>query len=304
MPAEERPRAGALLNQLKGEIEEVVVRLEEEIAARESAAALEREAVDVTLPGRRPVGGSLHPATLTRLRIERIFRELGYAVATGPEVEGDFHNFEALNMPPDHPARDAHDTFYLDGALLLRTHTSPVQIRSMVASPPPLLLIAPGRVYRRDYDITHLPMFHQVEGLAVGEGVSFSDLKGTLARFATRLFGAEVRVRFRASYFPFVEPGAEMDISCTVCGGSGCRSCKQSGWLEILGAGMVHPAVFEAVERARVASGLAPGAYDPERVTGFAFGMGIDRIAMLLHRIDDLRLLIENDVRFLEQFPG
>jgi phenylalanyl-tRNA synthetase alpha chain len=299
----ERPRAGALLNELKTEIEGAIAELETTVAARERAARLEKESVDATLPGRRPQPGSLHPVTSTRLLIERIFRDMGYSVATGPEIEDDFHNFEALNLPENHPARDAHDTFYLDSGFLLRTHTSPVQIRSMLASPPPLLLIAPGRVYRRDYDITHLPMFHQVEGLAVGEGVRFSDLKGTLVRFATRLFGADVRVRLRASYFPFVEPGAEMDISCTVCGGGGCRSCKGSGWLEILGAGMVHPTVFEQVEQERVRAGLPGGAYDPERVTGFAFGMGIDRIAMLLHRIDDLRLLIENDARFLEQFP-
>ena len=299
----DRPRAGALLNELKTEIESRIEEIAGRIADGARAAAEKRDRADVTLPGRRPVRGSLHPTTLARMRIEQIFREMGYSIATGPEVEDDLHNFEALNLPRDHPARDAHDTFYLGGGRLLRTHTSPVQIRSMIAMPPPLMLIAPGRVYRCDHDVTHLPMFHQVEGLVVGEGVRFSDLKGTLERIAQRLFGNDAKVRLRPSYFPFVEPGAEVDISCTVCGGSGCRSCKQSGWLEILGAGMVHPAVFEAVERARVAAGAKPGAYDPERVTGFAFGMGIDRVAMLLYRVDDLRVFVDNDARFLEQFP-
>src|SRR5262249_21308771 len=288
-------RVGALLNELKSEIESRIEEIADTISQGVRAAAAERDRADVTLPGRRPVRGSLHPTTLARLRIEQVFREMGYSVATGPEVEDDFPNFESLNLPRAHPARDAHDTFYLEGGWLLRTHTSPVQIRSMITMPPPLMLIAPGRVYRCDHDVTHLPMFHQVEGLVVGEGVRFSDLKGTLERMARRLFGDDARVRLRPSYFPFVEPGAEADISCTVCGGTGCRSCKQSGWLEILGAGMVHPAVFEAVERARVAAGARPGAYDPERVTGFAFGMGIDRVAMLLYRVDDLRVFVDND---------
>jgi len=301
--ASDRPRAGALLNELKTEIESRIEEIASALAGSARAAASEKDRADLTLPGRRPERGSLHPTTLARLRIQRVFREMGYSIATGPEVEDDLHNFEALNLPPDHPARDAHDTFYLGGGRLLRTHTSPVQIRSMIAMPPPIMLIAPGRVYRRDHDLTHLPMFHQVEGLVVGEGVRFSDLKGTLERMVHRLFGTEARLRWRPSYFPFVEPGAEIDISCTVCGGAGCRSCKQSGWLEILGAGMVHPAVFRAVERARVAAGERPGAYDPERVSGFAFGMGIDRIAMLLYRVDDLRVFVDNDARFLEQFP-
>ena len=300
--AADRARVGAILNDAKQQIESALEELAREIAAAGRSRTIERERVDVTLPGRRPPRGSLHPTTRARRLIETVFREMGYSVASGPEIETDFHNFEALNMPPDHPARDAQDTFYFDGGLLLRTHTSPVQIRSMLASPPPLRIIVPGRTYRRDYDMTHLPMFHQVEGLVVGEGIRLSDLKGTLARFATGVFGEGVRVRLRPSYFPFVEPGAEVDISCTVCGGSGCRSCKMSGWLEILGCGMVHPAVFEAVERRRIETGLAPGAYDPEKVTGFAFGMGIDRIAMLVYGIDDLRLFIENDMRFLEQF--
>jgi len=299
----DRPRVGALLNELKTEVEARIEEIASRMAAGTRAAGAERERADVTLPGRRPERGSLHPTTLARLRIEQVFREMGYSVATGPEVEDDFHNFEALNLPADHPARDAHDTFYLGSGWLLRTHTSPVQIRSMIAMPPPLMLIAPGRVYRRDNDLTHLPMFHQVEGLVVGEGIRFSDLKGTLARMAQRLFGEDVKVRLRPSYFPFVEPGAEVDISCTVCAGKGCRTCKMSGWLEILGSGMVHPAVFEAIERGRIAAGEEPGAYDPERVTGFAFGMGIDRVAMLLHQVDDLRVFVDNDVRFLEQFP-
>src|SRR5262245_31545161 len=302
VPATDRPRVGALLNELKVEIESRLDEIAGRLAASVRAAALERERADVTLPGRRPARGSFHPTTLARLRIEQIFREMGYSIA-GPEVEDDFHNFEALNLPQDHPARDAHDTFYLDGGRLLRTHTSPVQIRTMIATPPPVMLIAPGRVYRCDHDVTHLPMFHQVEGLVVGEGVRFSDLKGTLERMAQRLFGEEARIRLRPSYFPFVEPGVEVDVSCTVCGGTGCRSCKSSGWLEILGAGMVHPAVFEAVERARIAAGEKPGAYDPARVSGFAFGTGIDRVAMLLYRVDDLRVFVDTDARFLEQFP-
>jgi len=304
VPADDRPRVGALLNDVKQEIEGSLEELADAVALAERARALEAERVDVTLPGRRPARGSLHPTTRARHLIEAVFREMGYSVVSGPEIETDFHNFEALNMPPDHPARDSQDTFYFHDGLLLRTHTSPVQIRSMLASPPPLRLIVPGRTYRRDYDMTHLPMFHQIEGLVVGEGIRLSDLKGTLARFAARIFGEGIRVRLRPSYFPFVEPGAELDISCTVCGGSGCRSCKGSGWMEILGCGMVHPAVFEAVERTRAAAGRAPGAYDPERISGFAFGMGIDRIGMLRYGIDDIRLYLENDARFLEQFPA
>jgi phenylalanyl-tRNA synthetase alpha chain len=228
--------------------------------------------------------------TAARRELEAIFRSMGFAVESGPEVEDDFHNFEALNLPPGHPARDATDTFYLEGGLLLRTHTSPVQIRTMLASSPPIRMICPGRVYRRDLDATHLPMFHQVEGLVVDAGISLADLKGTLSAVWSRFFGEEVRVRLRPGYFPFVEPGCEYDVSCRVCRGAGCRACKESGWLELGGAGMVHPAVFEAV------------GIDPERYTGFAFGLGIDRIAMQQWQIDDLRLLIDNDVRFLSQF--
>ena len=230
--------------------------------------------------------------TRTRRELERIFRDLGYTVESGPEVEDDFHNFEALNLPPDHPARDATDTFYVEGGLLLRTHTSPVQIRTMRTRRPPIRMVCPGRVYRRDLDATHLPMFHQLEALVVDEGISMADLKGTIDVLWKRFFDEDVRIRFRPGYFPFVEPGCEYDVSCRVCGGRGCRACKGTGWLELGGAGMVHPAVFEAV------------GIDAERYTGFAFGLGIDRIAMVRHGIEDLRMLMENDVRFLARFPA
>ncbi|HKQ62201.1 MAG TPA: phenylalanine--tRNA ligase subunit alpha, partial [Candidatus Polarisedimenticolaceae bacterium] len=255
------------------------------------AAELAGERVDPGLPPRAPWFGSLHPVTATRRELERIFRELGFSVEAGPEVEDDFHNFAALNLPPDHPARDETDTFYLAGGLLLRTHTSPVQIRVMEARRPPIRMICPGRVYRRDMDATHLPMFHQLEALVVDEGISLADLKGTLGAVWQRFFGAAVAMRLRPGYFPFVEPGCEYDVTCQVCAGAGCRVCKGSGWIELGGAGMVHPAVFEAV------------GIDAERYTGFAFGLGIDRIAMMRYGIDDLRLLVENDLRFLQQFP-
>jgi phenylalanyl-tRNA synthetase alpha chain len=224
--------------------------------------------------------------------LERVFRDLGFTVEDGPEVEDDFHNFQALNMPPDHPARDATDTFYLNDGNVLRTHTSPVQIRTMETRKPPIKMVCPGRVYRRDLDATHLPMFHQLEALVVGESVTMADLKGTLEALWNGFYGAGTQMRLRPGYFPFVEPGCEYDISCQMCRGAGCRVCKRSGWIELGGAGMVHPAVFEAV------------GIDPERYSGFAFGLGIDRIAMMRHGIDDLRLLMENDVRFLDQFPG
>src|SRR5437867_5151911 len=290
MEEAEQRMAGRHLNAAKATMENNFKEVLEDLAVQLREETLRRERIDVTLPGRFPEPGSLHPITKTRLRIEQIFREMGYSVESGPEIESDFNNFTALNMPPDHPARDSQDTFYIEGGWVLRTHTSPVQVRCMLRDRPPIKLIAPGPVYRRDYDLTHLPMFHQVEGLVVDRGIRFSDLKGTLERFCRLLFGTSVRVRLSPSYFPFVEPGAEVNISCTVCGGSGCRTCKSSGWLEILGAGMVHPAVFRAV------------GYDPEEYTGFAFGGGIDRITMLLHGIDDLRLLLENDLRFLRQF--
>ena len=291
LPAADRPQAGQAINDLKRRLEAALERAFAEAAEREALRDIERERVDVTLPPRMPWPGSLHPVTLTRRELERIFRELGFTVESGPEVEDDFHNFQALNIPDHHPARDDTDTFYLEGGLLLRTHTSPVQVRTMLARRPPIKMICPGRVYRRDMDATHLPMFHQLEALVVGPQVTMGDLKGTLETVWQRFFGPSVRMRLRPGYFPFVEPGCEYDISCRVCDGVGCRVCKGSGWIELGGAGMVHPAVFEAV-------GL-----DPERWSGFAFGLGIDRIAMMRHGIDDLRLLMENDVRFLRQFP-
>ncbi len=290
LPRADRPAAGQRINALKQAIES---RLEQAASAAASAGQdreLESDRVDVSLPPLRPWLGSLHPVTHTRRELERIFRELGYSVETGPEVEDDFHNFQALNLPPEHPARDAQDTFYVRGGLLLRTHTSPVQIRTMERVQPPIKMVCPGRVYRRDYDATHLPMFHQLEALVVDEGISMADLKTTLDDVWTAFFGEGVRTRLRPGYFPFVEPGCEYDISCQVCQGKGCRVCKGSGWIELGGAGMVHPAVFEAV------------GIDAERYTGFAFGLGIDRIAMSRHGIDDLRLLMDGDVRFLRQF--
>jgi phenylalanyl-tRNA synthetase alpha chain len=291
LPAEERPAAGQAINALKQQIQQRV----EDAALQAQAAARQREvegeSEDVTLPSRRPWTGSLHPVTHTQRELERIFRELGFSVESGPEVEDDFHNFQALNLPPDHPAREETDTFYLEGGLLLRTHTSPVQIRTMQERRPPIKMICPGRVYRRDLDATHLPMFHQLEALVVGERISMADLKGTLSAVWKRFYGEEVAMRLRPGYFPFVEPGAEYDISCRICSGGGCRVCKGSGWIELGGCGMVHPAVFEAVD------------LDPERYSGFAFGLGIDRIAMMRHGIDDLRLMAENDMRFLSQFP-
>ncbi len=296
-PPADRPRLGQLANALKQEIET-------RLAARLAAAASARppqDAVDVTLPGRVPPIGHRHPLTILRERIEAIFSRLGFLVIEGPELEDDYHNFEALNMPPEHPARDMQDTLYLASpvrsavgspATLLRTHTSGMQIRYMEKFPPPVRLIAPGRVYRRDqFDLSHTPMFTQVEGLVVGEDITLADLKGTLFAFVHEMFGQDRDVRFRPSFFPYTEPSAEVDISCASCHGAGCAMCKRSGWLEILGSGMVHPAVFEAV------------GYDPERYTGFAFGMGIERAALLKWGVEDIRLLYENDLRFLEQFP-
>jgi phenylalanyl-tRNA synthetase alpha chain len=244
----------------------------------------------VTLPGRGEARGGLHPVTRTRLRIEAIFREAGFDVATGPEIEDDFHNFEALNIPADHPARAMHDTFYFPDGRLLRTHTSPVQIRAMQGAAMPLAIISPGRVYRCDYDVTHTPMFHQIEGLLVDRNVSFGNLKSVLHGFLESFFERDLKMRLRPSYFPFTEPSAEVDMSCVFCGGSGCRVCKHTGWLEIAGCGMVHPNVFRA-------SGV-----DPEQWTGYAFGMGIERLAMLRYGVNDLRLFFENDLRFLRQF--
>lgn len=292
LSAADRPAAGQAINAAKSQFEAALDAAKEKAQAHAGALALARDHIDISLPARCPPRGSLHPVTQTRRELERIFRSLGFSVEVGPEVEDDFHNFEALNLPPGHPARDASDTFYLEGGLLLRTHTSPVQIRTMQTTRPPIRMICPGRVYRKDLDATHLPMFHQLEALVVDEGVSLADLKGTCAAVWSRFFGDDVAIRLRPAYFPFVEPGCEFDISCRVCGGAGCRACKQTGWLELGGAGMVHPAVFEAV------------GIDPERYTGFAFGLGIDRIAMMRFGIDDLRLTIDNDVRFLRQFPA
>ncbi|HXG17314.1 MAG TPA: phenylalanine--tRNA ligase subunit alpha [Calidithermus sp.] len=290
LPAAERPAVGAAANALKRDLEAwLELRLQEtrEAERRQERA---RRRLDLTLPGRRPPRGSLHPLTQVQDEIVRIFVGLGFSVAEGPEIEDDYHNFEALNIPRDHPARDMQDTFYLGEDILLRTHTSPVQIRTMQAQRPPVRVICPGRVYRRDADLTHSPMFHQVEGLAVDRGISMGDLKGTLELFAREMFGPRSRIRFRPSFFPFTEPSAEVDVLCFLCGGQGCRVCKQSGWLEILGSGMVHPQVLRNV------------GYDPEEVTGWAFGLGVERVAMLKYGIDDIRLFFENDLRFLRQF--
>jgi phenylalanyl-tRNA synthetase alpha chain len=286
LPAEERPAAGRRANQVKQEIEaacqEALVRLE---SAAQGAAG-----IDVSLPGRRSALGSLHPLTQITLRICDIFMRMGFEVVEGPEVESDYYNFEALNIPKNHPARDMQDTFYVSEEIVLRTHTSPTQPRVMEKRQPPVRIVAPGKVYRCDSDITHTPMFHQVEGLLVDENVSFADLKGTLTSFVHQMFDPQTRLRFRPSFFPFTEPSAEVDILCVICRGEGCRVCKQTGWLEILGSGMVHPAVLENV------------GYDTGRVTGFAFGMGVERIAMLKYGIDDIRKNFENDIRYLKQF--
>ena len=279
LPPAERPIVGKEANAAKAG-------LESELEARQTLL----EGPDLTLPGRRVVPGALHPLTQVHDEIVDVFTGMGFAVAEGPEVELDFYNFEALNIPKDHPARDMQDTFYVGGEVLLRTHTSPVQIRTMERQKPPVRIICPGRVYRRDADITHSPVFHQVEGLAVDRGISMGDLKGTLALFARELFGPDSRIRFRPSFFPFTEPSAEVDVLCFLCKGGGCRVCKQSGWLEILGSGMVHPRILRAM------------GYDTEEVTGWAFGMGIERVAMLRYGVDDIRLFFENDLRFLSQF--
>jgi phenylalanyl-tRNA synthetase alpha chain len=280
---------GEKANLAKKSLEDALTLAHDSLKKR-ARAALWKIAVDVTLPGRRLPRGRLHPLNQTMAEVCDIFLHLGFEAVAGPEVELDWYNFEALNLPPDHPARDMQDTFYFNDQVLLRTHTSPMQIRTMEQRQPPVRIIAPGKVYRRDSDITHSPMFHQVEGLLVDKGVTFADLKGVLTAFVHQMFGPEVGVRFRPSYFPFTEPSAEVDIECVMCGGRGCRVCQATGWLEVLGSGMVHPAVFEAV------------GYDPETYTGFAFGLGIERIAMLKYGVDDIRLFFENDLRFLRQF--
>lgn len=293
---DQRPEVGRRINEFRRRLEEALQERQRELAAREEASRLQAETLDVTLPGVPPSWGRRHPLRQVWEEIEDVFLRLGFDVAEGPEVETEYYNFEALNIPADHPARDMQDSFYLRGVgpgLLLRTQTSPVQIRYMQQEAPriPLRMVAPGRVYRRDQlDASHSPVFHQVEGLVVGPEVSLADLKGVLSLFAREIFGPAAKLRFRPSYFPFTEPSAEVDVSCPLCGGRGCRTCSGSGWLEILGCGMVHPRV------------LREGGYDPEEVAGFAFGMGIDRIAMLRYGIDDLRLFTQNDLRFLRQF--
>ena len=291
MPAEERKNAGARINEAKAALEAALRERREVLAAAELERRLAQEALDISLPGRGIGRGARHPVSQTLARIEALFHSLGFGVADGPEIETDFYNFTALNIPENHPARAMHDTFYLQSGELLRTHTSPVQVHYMLEHRPPLRIIAPGRVYRCDSDVTHTPMFHQVEGLWVDENVSFADLKGVLADFMRAFFERDdLPVRFRPSFFPFTEPSAEMDIGCVICGGAGCRVCSHTGWLEVLGCGMVHPNVFRHV------------GIDPERYLGFAFGMGAERLAMLRHGVDDLRLFFQNDLRFLSQF--
>jgi phenylalanyl-tRNA synthetase alpha chain len=290
LSAEERPIVGQLVNTVRDEIESALGAAIGSAHEKVIAARLQSERIDISLPGRRPLKGTKHPVTLVIEEICSIFAGLGFAVAEGPEIEHDWYNFEALNFPPEHPARDMQDTFFVENNMLLRTHTSPVQIRTMLKQKPPVRIIAPGTVYRCDSDATHSPMFHQIEGLMVDSKVTFGDLKGILTVFTNQLFGQKTGVRLRPSYFPFTEPSAEVDIACVICGGKGCRVCKNSGWLEILGAGMVDPEVYRHVQ------------YDAENISGFAFGMGIERIAMLKYGISDMRLLFENDVRFLRQF--
>jgi phenylalanyl-tRNA synthetase alpha chain len=298
LSVEERPAAGAEINKAKQRVQEQINSRKQAMEQAAINAKLVSETIDVSLPGRGQINGGLHPVTRTLQRIERIFAAVGYSVEEGPEIEDDYHNFEALNIPAHHPARAMHDTFYVDaddykntsGAYVLRTHTSPVQVRTMENKEPPIRIICPGRVYRCDSDLTHTPMFHQVEGLVVDKDISFADLKGTVDQFLKAFFEADVPVRFRPSYFPFTEPSAEVDIQCTNCGGEGCRVCSHTGWLEVMGCGMVHPNVFKA-------SGV-----DTETYTGFAFGMGVERLAMLRYGVNDLRLFFENDLKFLRQF--
>ena len=291
LPAEERKSAGQDINIAKREVQQAIELRKQSLEVAKLNARLASEKIDVTLPGRGQQAGGLHPVTRTMARIEDLFSRLGFTVEQGPEIEDVFHNFEALNIPSHHPARAMHDTFYFDANTLLRTHTSPVQVRHMETNKPPLRIIAPGRVYRCDSDLTHTPMFHQVEGLLVDENVSFADLMGTLADFLKQFFENEdLQTRFRPSYFPFTEPSSEVDIQCVMCEGEGCRVCGQTGWLEVLGCGIVHPRVFES-------AGI-----DTEKYTGYAFGMGVERLAMLRYGVNDLRLFFENDLKFLQQF--
>jgi phenylalanyl-tRNA synthetase alpha chain len=287
LPPEERPAVGQLANEVKARLE---VAFEETLKGLNSEPERPEGALDVTLPGRPVARGRLHPITQVTEAIAGIFRGLGFEVVEGPDVELDYYNFEALNIPKDHPARDMQDTFYVSDNIVLRTHTSPIQVRVMERQPPPVRVIAPGKAYRVDSDVSHTPMFQQVEGLLVDENISLGNLKGILTTFVHQMFDEETSLRFRPSFFPFTEPSAEIDIRCVICRGKGCRLCSHTGWLEVLGAGMVHPAVFEMV------------GYDTERYTGFAFGMGIERIAMLKYGIEDIRKFYENDMRFLQQF--
>ncbi|MEJ2213577.1 MAG: phenylalanine--tRNA ligase subunit alpha [Gammaproteobacteria bacterium] len=290
LPKEERSQAGQAINQAKQTVQQAIEARKSELEKAALEARLASETIDVTLPGRSAESGGLHPVTRTIERIEKLFANAGFSVAEGPEIEDDYHNFEALNIPAHHPARAMHDTFYFDEHLLLRTHTSPVQIRVMENAEPPLKVIAPGRVYRCDSDLTHTPMFHQVEGFLVDEQVTFADLKGIIHDFLQGFFEKDLKVRFRPSYFPFTEPSAEVDIECVMCEGEGCRVCSHTGWLEVLGCGMIHPEVMKHVN------------IDNEKYTGYAFGMGVERLAMLRYGVNDLRLFFENDLRFLKQF--
>ena len=290
LSAADRPAAGARINEVKQALQALINAHKQHLEDRALGAQLAAQALDVTLPGRSVDVGGLHPVTRTLERIEAFFTGVGYQVATGPEIEDDYHNFEALNIPAHHPARAMHDTFYIDNSTVLRTHTSPVQVRTMKEQAPPIRIICPGRVYRCDSDLTHTPMFHQVEGLVVDRVISFADLKGVVDQFLKAFFEADLPVRFRPSYFPFTEPSAEVDIQCTNCAGDGCRVCSRTGWLEVMGCGMVHPAVFSHCN------------IDTEEYTGFAFGMGVERLAMLRYGVNDLRLFFDNDLRFLKQF--
>lgn len=288
---EERPKVGQMVNDTRAVIEEALDKAIKELEAKIMEAKLKEEVIDVTLPAKKPEIGHRHPNTIALEEVERIFVGMGYEVVEGPEIEKDYYNFEALNIPADHPAKDEQDTFYINSDILLRTQTSSVQVHVMENQKPPIRMIAPGRVFRADeVDATHSPSFHQIEGLVIDKNVTFADLKGTLAEFAKELFGEETKVKFRPHHFPFTEPSAEMDVTCFKCGGSGCRFCKGSGWIEILGCGMVHPRVLTMCN------------IDPKEYTGFAFGVGLERIALLKYEIDDMRLLYENDIRFLKQF--
>ncbi|MCF8026254.1 MAG: phenylalanine--tRNA ligase subunit alpha [Desulfobacteraceae bacterium] len=287
LPKEERPAAGKRANEVKTELESA---FQDALAHLAEKQQEDEQAIDVSLPGRQPPLGTLHPITRTTRMIARIFERMGFGIAEGPEVESDYYNFEALNIPKNHPARDMQDTFYVSENIVLRTHTSPIQVRYMETHQPPVRIIAPGKVYRCDSDLTHTPMFNQVEGLLVDKNVSFGDLKGILTAFVHQVFDPQTSLRFRPSFFPFTEPSAEVDIRCVMCRGDGCRVCSDTGWLEVMGCGMVHPAVFENV------------GYDTDRYSGFAFGMGVERIAMLKYGINDIRMFFENDIRFLRQF--